>query len=64
MSTITVATVKKITLKDSDVNEVYAVQCYNQKNPNQQIKAYPFDMSMRRIPLIGESVILILCTMP
>ena len=64
MSTITVATVKKITLKDSDVNEVYAVQCYNQKNPNQQIKAYPFDMSMRRIPLIGESVILIQGTMP
>ena len=59
---ITVGTVQKINLKDSDVNEVYAIQCFNQSNPNQQIKAYPFDMSMRRIPLIGESVILLLGT--
>ena len=40
MITITVATVKKITLKDSDVNEVYAVQCYNQKNPNQMSNSF------------------------
>tara|TARA_R110000764_G_scaffold172963_1_gene259748 strand:+ start:226 stop:1230 length:1005 start_codon:yes stop_codon:yes gene_type:complete len=59
---ITIGTVQKINLKDSDVNEVYAIQCFNQSNPNQQIKAYPFDMSMRRIPLIGESVILLLGT--
>jgi hypothetical protein len=57
--TITVGTVQKITLKDSDVNEVHAIQCFNQTTVNQQIKAYPFDMSIRRIPLIGESVILI-----
>ena len=40
MSSVSVATVQKITLKDSDVNEVYAIQCFNQKNPNQQIKKH------------------------
>ena len=64
MSSVSVATVQKITLKDSDVNEVYAIQCFNQKNPNQQIKAYPYDLSIRRIPLIGESVVLIQGSMP
>ena len=61
---ITVGTVKKINLKDDDVNELYSIQCFTQTTVNQQIKAYPFDMSMRRIPLIGESVILIQGTMP
>ena len=56
---ITVATVKRINLKDDDVNEMYAIQAYGQTTVNQQIKAYPFDMSMRRIPLIGESVIIL-----
>ena len=55
---ITVATVKRINLKDNDVNELYAIQAYNQTTVNQQIKAYPMDMSMRRIPLIGETVII------
>ncbi len=58
-SSLTIATVQRINLKDDDVNEVYAIQAYNQSNPNQQIKAYPFDMSMRRIPLIGESVVIL-----
>ena len=56
---ITVATVKRINLKDTDVNEMYAIQAYSQTTVNQQIKAYPFDMSMRRIPLIGETVIIL-----
>lgn len=56
---ITVGTVQKINLKDEDVNELYAIQCFTQTTVNQQIKAYPFDMSMRRIPLIGESVIIL-----
>jgi len=54
-----VATVQNINLKDNDVNELYAIQAYNQTTVNQQIKAYPYDMSMRRIPLIGESVIIV-----
>ena len=54
-----VATVQRINLKDNDVNELYAIQAYNQTTVNQQIKAYPYDMSMRRIPLIGESVIIV-----
>lgn len=54
-----VATVQNINLKDDDVNELYAIQAYNQTTVNQQIKAYPYDMSMRRIPLIGESVIIV-----
>jgi len=54
---ISVATVKRINLKDNDVNELYAIQAYTQTTVNQQIKAYPMDMSMRRIPLIGETVI-------
>lgn len=54
-----VATVQRINLKDDDVNELYAIQAYNQTTVNQQIKAYPYDISMRRIPLIGESVIIV-----
>ena len=54
-----VGVVKKIILKDSEPNDVYAIQCFQQSNPNTQIKAYPYDIAMRRIPLIGEAVILI-----
>ena len=61
---VSVATVQKIILKDNDVNEVYEIQCFNQKNPNQQITAYPYDLSFRRIPLIGESVVLIRASQP
>jgi len=58
-NSITVGTVKKINLTDNDPNDVYSIQCYIQGNVNNQIKAYPYDMSVRRIPLIGEAVILI-----
>ena len=57
-----VGTVQKINLKDDDVNEMYAIQAYNQTTVNQQIKAYPYDMTMRRIPLIGESVLIVQAT--
>jgi hypothetical protein len=55
--TIEIITVQNITLKDDDINEVHSIQGFNQKTVNQQITAYPFDMSIRRIPLIGESVV-------
>lgn len=54
-----IGVVKNIILKDSEPNDVYAIQCYQQSNPNAQIKAYPYDISIRRIPLIGEAVLLI-----
>ena len=37
MSSVSVGTVQKITLKDSDKRSL-PIQCFNQKNPNQQIK--------------------------
>jgi len=54
-----VGIVKNIVLEDTEVNDVYAIQCFTQSNPNTQIKAYPYDMSMRRVPLIGEAVVLL-----
>ena len=58
-NSLTVGTVKRVNLTDDDPNDVYAIQCYIQGNVNNQIKAYPYDMSVRRIPLIGEAVVLI-----
>ena len=52
-------TVKKIELKDTNPNDVYAIQVYIPGNVNSQIKAYPYDLSIQKVPLIGESVILV-----
>lgn len=52
-------TVKNIELNDLDPNNLYAVQVYTPGNPNSQIKAYPYDLSIQKVPLIGESVVLI-----
>lgn len=52
-------TVKKIELKDTNPNDVYAIQVYIPGNVNNQIKAYPYDLSIQKVPLIGESVILV-----
>ena len=56
---IIVGIVKNIVLEDTEPNNVYAVQCFQQQNPNVQIIAYPYDMTIRRIPLIGEAVVLL-----
>ena len=56
---MTIGVVKSVNLKDTEVNDVYSIQCFIQSNPNTQIKAYPYDMSIRRVPLIGEAVVLI-----
>ena len=52
-------TVKKVELKDTDPNNLYAIQVYIPGNVNSQIKAYPYDLSIQKVPLIGESVVLI-----
>ena len=38
-------TVKKIELKDTNPNDVYAIQVYIPGNVNSQVKAYPYDLS-------------------
>jgi len=58
-STLTTAVVQNVNLKDDDVNTVYAIQVYIASNPNKQIIAYPFDSNIKRIPLIGETVVLV-----
>lgn len=58
MAVIT-GTVKKIELSDSNPNDLYAIQVYIPGNVNNQIKAYPYDLSIQKIPLIGETVVLI-----
>jgi len=52
-------TVKKIELNDKDPLDLYAIQVYIPGNVNNQITAYPYDLSIQKVPLIGESVVLI-----
>jgi hypothetical protein len=59
MSSIQTGTIQSITLKDDDPNEVYSIQVLTTKGGGTYEIAYPIDVSIKRIPLLGESVVLL-----
>ena len=59
MSSIQSGTIQAITLKDDNPNEVYSIQVLTAKGGGNFETAFPLDTNIKRIPLLGESVILI-----
>ena len=59
MSTFQTGTIQSINLKDDNPNEVYSVRVLTSKGSGRSEVAYPIDVNIKRVPLIGESVILI-----
>jgi hypothetical protein len=59
MSSFQSGTIQAITLKDDNPNEVYSIQVLTAKGGGNFETAFPLDTNIKRIPLLGESVILI-----
>ena len=57
MSTFKIGTVQKINLLDDDVNELYSIEILTSQGQGQFEVCYPCDTNIKRIPLLGESVL-------
>jgi hypothetical protein len=57
MSSINNGTIIKINLKDNDINTIYSIQVKLEDSFNTLVEAYPIDTNIKRIPLIGEQVL-------
>jgi len=57
MSRFRIGIVSSLNLKDDDVNELYSIQVYTQEAGGRTETCYPIDTNVKRIPLIGESVL-------
>ncbi len=57
MSSFKIGTVQRINLKDDDVNELYSIEILTSQGQGQFEVCYPTDSNIKRIPLIGESVL-------
>ena len=57
MSSFKIGTVQRINLKDDDVNELFSIEILTSQGQGQFEKCYPTDSNIKRIPLIGESVL-------
>jgi len=55
---ITNATVVSYSLVDDDVNNIYEISAASVGSNNTITKAYPLDVNIKRVPILGESVIL------
>jgi hypothetical protein len=59
MSSIRVGVVEKVNLKDNDVNKLYSITVITTKSMNRGEVCYPIDANLKRIPIIGETVIIV-----
>jgi hypothetical protein len=57
MSSFKIGTVQRINLKDDDVNELYSIEILTSTGQGQFETCYPTDTNIKRIPVIGESVL-------
>lgn len=62
-SSIVSGTVASVTLSDTDVNTVYSISVRT-GSVGTPIVAYPLDANIKRIPLVGEHVVVIKSTSP
>jgi len=58
MAGIETGTVQKINLKDDDVNEVYSIEVVTRSSSMAFVVVYPLDTNIKRIPIVGEQVII------
>ena len=59
MATFETATIQKVNLKDDDVNKVYSLDVVSRKSSNTFVEVFPLDTNIKRIPLIGEQVVIL-----
>lgn len=64
MATIETGTVQKINLKDDDVNEVYSLEVVTRSSSMTFVVVYPLDTNIKRIPIVGEQVIILTSQSP
>ena len=50
--------IKNINLKDSDINEIYSIDVLISDSSGLLRKAYPLDTNIKRLPILGELVLL------
>ena len=59
MSNIRVGVVEKVNLKDNDVNKLYSITVVTPKSLNKGEICFPIDANIKRIPIIGETVVIV-----
>jgi hypothetical protein len=59
MATLQTGTIQEINLKDDDVNKVYSVKALLDTSNNTLVEAFPIDTNIKRIPILGEQIIVI-----
>tara|TARA_B100000497_G_scaffold41066_1_gene47812 strand:- start:859 stop:1848 length:990 start_codon:yes stop_codon:yes gene_type:complete len=59
MSNIRVGVVEKVNLKDKDVNKLYSITVITPKSMNKGEICFPIDANIKRIPIIGETVVIV-----
>ena len=64
MAGIETGTVQKINLKDDDVNEVYSIEVVTRSSSMTFVVVYPLDTNIKRIPIVGEQVIILTSQSP
>lgn len=57
MSSFKIGTVQRVLLKDDNVNELYCIEVLTSNSQGIFEKVYPADSNIKRIPLVGESVL-------
>jgi hypothetical protein len=59
MATLQTGTIQEINLKDDDVNKVYSVKALLDTSNNTLVEVFPIDTNIKRIPILGEQIIVI-----
>tara|TARA_R110001592_G_scaffold287649_1_gene556524 strand:- start:10275 stop:11261 length:987 start_codon:yes stop_codon:yes gene_type:complete len=57
MSSFKIGTVQRVLLKDDNVNQLYCIEVLTSNSQGIFEKVYPADSNIKRIPLVGESVL-------
>jgi hypothetical protein len=58
MSIVQTGVIQNITLTDNDINEIYSIDIFLGNSSGILRKAYPLDTNIKRIPLLGEVVLI------
>ena len=64
MASIETATIQKVNLKDYDINKVYSIEVVSRASSNSFVEVFPLDTNIKRIPLVGEQVIVLVSQSP
>ena len=59
MTAIQTGTIQQINLKDDDVNKVYSIKALLDTSANTLVEVFPIDTNIKRIPILGEQIIVL-----